>query len=673
MSPRPARAGAARVTRARGAGIAYSSPPGPNNNLYQVTVRGDALEWSKPDTMGDSPPARWRHTATVVDGKLIYVFGGFQSSTTRCNDLWVLDTSSMEWMCPSGEEWAGKGGAGRKREGAEASKAARKIGKKDFGDDAGEEPAARPPAAEGAPSPRGGHTAVLIGKSIYVFGGYGGSGYQRRDFDDLYTLNVDSFAWERLDRAVGTVPERRSGHSAHAVRDNMVVYGGWNATQQFNDLVVLSTRDLVWTRVEQGAFGDPRWNHAAVSIEAVPNWQVFVFGGSGGNPEDTKHTSGVFMNDIAVLDTADLGAGMSWSVLAPAGTAPRPRADCSLSYIPSGQRLLLFGGWENRWYNDAYLLPIGGVAGPPYAIGGIEPAIGPITGGTKVTITGQGFVKGQSVSVKFQHGRRSAESSGTVVSETEVSVLAPSFQQFGPGEVTVRIACGAWPYSISSAKFAFFEVVDATKSLAFGPGLVSGSSSSGTQQFYVVARDRTNKERTTGTDEFVVRVAPVGADGNEEGKLDGVAVRDMGTGQYHVTYMLPRSGKYRINVECEGTYGGVRGHIRGSPFTVDCSDAPKETNDVDSNLVVEKVRAARVAGTASSDPPPPTHTHTHTHTAQLGAEGARSLLAQDTRRPHAGHPAQGPQHPARRQVAPAQRTPPGGAARAADRRRERDD
>lgn len=563
-------------------------------------MKGDTLEWSKPDTLNEAPPARWRHTATVVDGKLIYVFGGFQSSTARFNDLWVLDTGTgtggaMEWTCPSGDEWGGKGAGGARRTGGggggEAAKAARKIGKKDFGDEAGEEPAARPPAAEGAPSPRGGHSSVLIGRLVYVFGGYGGSGYQRRDFDDLYTLNVDTFVWERLDRAVGTLPERRSGHSAHAVRDAMLVYGGWNATQQFNDLCVLSTRDLVWSKVEQGTFGDPRWNHAAVSIEAVPNWQVFVFGGSGGNPEDTKHTSGVFMNDVAVLDTADLGAGMSWSVLTPGGSPPRPRADCSMSYVPAGQRLLVFGGWENRWYNDAYLLPIGTVAGPPYAISGLEPAIGPITGGTKVKISGQGFVKGQSVSVKFQHGRRSAESSGTVVSETEITVATPSFQQHGPGEVTVRISCGSWPYSISSAKLAFFEVVDATKCLGFGPALLNGSSSNGTQQFYIQARDRTNKERTTGTDEFAVRVAPVDAAGNEEGKIDGVAVKDLGTGLYHVTYSLPRSGKYRISVECDGTYGGIKGHVRGSPFTVDAVDVPKEANDMDSNLVVDRVRA----------------------------------------------------------------------------------
>ena len=39
-----------------------------------------------------------------------------------------------------------------------------------------------------AATPRASHSATAIGDIVYVFGGYGGLGYSRRDLDDLYAL-----------------------------------------------------------------------------------------------------------------------------------------------------------------------------------------------------------------------------------------------------------------------------------------------------------------------------------------------------------------------------------------------------------------------------------------------------------------------------------------------------
>ena len=67
-----------------------------------------------------------------------------------------------------------------------------------------------------APAPRGAHSAVLIGDHVWVFGGYGGTGYQRRDFNDVHRLHVPTMTWSRVEvvpTAAG-VPEPRSGHIA---------------------------------------------------------------------------------------------------------------------------------------------------------------------------------------------------------------------------------------------------------------------------------------------------------------------------------------------------------------------------------------------------------------------------------------------------------------------------
>ena len=50
----------------------------------------------------------------------------------------------------------------------------------------------------GTPSPRGAHTSTLINKKIYVFGGYGGMGYGRRDLDDLHSLDTETWKWTKV-------------------------------------------------------------------------------------------------------------------------------------------------------------------------------------------------------------------------------------------------------------------------------------------------------------------------------------------------------------------------------------------------------------------------------------------------------------------------------------------
>lgn len=39
---------------------------------------------------------------------------------------------------------------------------------------------------KGCPDPRGSHSGSLVGNSLIIFGGYGGPGFSRRDFNDIY-------------------------------------------------------------------------------------------------------------------------------------------------------------------------------------------------------------------------------------------------------------------------------------------------------------------------------------------------------------------------------------------------------------------------------------------------------------------------------------------------------
>src|SRR5262249_51763911 len=60
------------------------------------------LAWSKVEASASSvlPPPRWRHSATAISKTQLLVFGGFHSSTTRLNDLWVFDATTRTWLQP---------------------------------------------------------------------------------------------------------------------------------------------------------------------------------------------------------------------------------------------------------------------------------------------------------------------------------------------------------------------------------------------------------------------------------------------------------------------------------------------------------------------------------------------------------------------------------------------
>lgn len=53
-----------------------------------------------------------------------------------------------------------------------------------------------------------------------------------------------------------------------------------------------------------------------------------------------------------------------------------------------------------------WMLPVGNITGPPYAITHIKPTVGPVTGKTKLSIFGAGFKESYGqITVKFFGGK----------------------------------------------------------------------------------------------------------------------------------------------------------------------------------------------------------------------------------------------------------------------------
>ena len=534
-------------------GIDHKSPPGPTNDIFCLKLQNDAFVWKKIVGEADAPIARWKHSASVVDGTAILVFGGFHSSTNRLNDVHIFDTVSLSWSQPIDAQ-------------CDFTPRGNHIPKKN--------------AWPFTPTPRGAHSANVIGDSLYVFGGYGGNGYSRRDFNDMYSLDLTSFAWQKI-KCSGKTPEPRSGHTGCVVGKQILIFGGWNSHSQFNDLYIFNTGTCSWEQTDV-SFGLPRWNHGACAVEAIPNWKMFVFGGSAGNLVEKKAAQGTYVNDIAVLDTGS----MMWSYPETAGEAPLPRADSVLTYDAKGSRLLMFGGWANRWFGDIHSLDVGTVVGPPYAIMGIEPSIGPITGQQEVKIEGIDFVDTPSVIVRYACKNGYLDVPGQYVSATQVTCVSPDFSELGSGTVNVRIALRGDSFTTTYQKYTFFAVTDAKKCICFGPGVLNHGAIGVETVFIVQAADASGKFRDTGGDKFTIEIESASS-----GVKIPVQVNDSDDGRYMITYTIPDEEVYEICAKFEGTFGGNSGHLQGFPLTIQMdANASREKNSMTGPLVMDAIR-----------------------------------------------------------------------------------
>ncbi|RHZ17115.1 hypothetical protein DYB37_003140 [Aphanomyces astaci] len=539
-------------------GCDYAEPPGPTNDLFQLRIHTNgSCDWSRV-AFRKGPLPRWKHSATLVDNK-IFLFGGFHNATTRFQDVWIFNPITMEWSQPVPQ-------ATPRASMAQVTKAS--LG------------------WPGCPAPRGGHTASLINREIFIFGGYGGQGYSRRDFDDLYALNVDTMAWGKVSTK-GKGPERRSGHQACAVDTTLFVFGGWNCTTQFNDLHIFDTETSCWSSVDGSHMNhtSPRWNHSSCAVLAIPNAKIFCFGGVLGQMNEYG-APGMFANDISVLDTGTF----AWTVPEINGTPPAPRADTTLAYDDKGSRLMICGGWANLWFNDVFSLDVSCVVGPPYAITGVRPSFGAITGGLLLILEGIDFTP-KPVIVRFSCRKGTIDVPGTYVTDQTLTVTTPDFSMFPPGDVQIRVALQGDSFTTTFQLFNFFAVTCAAKTLAFGAGVLSGGASAEPITFFLQACDANGHHRTRGGDEFQASVRSLADD-----KELQTSIQDMDDGTYAITYTAPIRGEYEITVQFCGTFGGVVGTVYGFPLVVTFDDAmARDMNRMTGKLVMDGLSSDLVA------------------------------------------------------------------------------
>ncbi|THV02672.1 galactose oxidase [Dendrothele bispora CBS 962.96] len=261
-----------------------------SRDIYCFDV--ETMQWTHPETVGDIPSPSRAHTATLVDRK-IYIFGGGQSANYSSN-VYVLDTTTRRWTRPeiqgeipaprrahtavyyAGKIWVFGGGNGMMAlNDVWALNVAKmeweKIKPRGMLDRFGREV---------LPSPRGYHTANLVGNMMIVVGGSDG----KDCFAEVWLLNLDTLEWTIME-----LPEshKRLSHTSTQVGSYLFIQGGHNGAEYINDMKFFNLVNLQYEyRQVLGKPPTPRGYHVSILADS----RLFFFGGyNGANAYDDVH------------------------------------------------------------------------------------------------------------------------------------------------------------------------------------------------------------------------------------------------------------------------------------------------------------------------------------------------------------------------------------------------
>lgn len=182
------------------------------------------------------------------------------------------------------------------------------------------------------------------GDRLVVFGGV-----TTTYVNDTWALSLDGDpVWTELQAGPRPNPRAQMAVAYDAARDRMLVFGGYEATANTNDLWSLSLGDTPdWTLLHPAGIG-PSARRDACAIYDSDNDALVVFGGYS-----TQE-----LNEAWQLPLTSMG----WIRVQPRGGVPPARYAAGAAYDPLGRQMIVFGGAaKSTSYNTTAALALHGV------------------------------------------------------------------------------------------------------------------------------------------------------------------------------------------------------------------------------------------------------------------------------------------------------------------------
>ena len=292
--------------------------------------------WNNLLIEGASPSPRVYHTAVSMD-KAYITFGGSAVSAGFLNDTWVLQPEQAKWA---------------------------------------------PVEVNQAPPARAGHSAVVMGSNMVLFGGRGAEAV----FNDVWTFmpqagGIAAGNWNAMKTT--NAPSVRTGHAATSLGAGlMLVVGGSGILgKDMNDVWLLDTNTHEWLQVDtskSSAQPAPRHGHLLQLLSFAPGSPaqatVVMFGGQSGTSDNDPFLRDTWTLQVEVVSghcKAPLrglrGACAVSGVWAAAPTAPPPRAHMAAATYSAEGDIVMFGGFSgysgglnDHLLSDSWLLLAGG-------------------------------------------------------------------------------------------------------------------------------------------------------------------------------------------------------------------------------------------------------------------------------------------------------------------------
>jgi len=115
------------------------------------------------------------------------------------------------------------------------------------------------------PPPRSGHSATLVGKHIYIFGGWD----DPRKYNDMFALDTTTNMWRQI-HYKGTPPIQRTWHTCSlAYGTRLLVFGGYDGLQALQDVHIFDTETSTWEETMTPKIGARAGHSATVMKDKV--------------------------------------------------------------------------------------------------------------------------------------------------------------------------------------------------------------------------------------------------------------------------------------------------------------------------------------------------------------------------------------------------------------------